>query len=76
MFLHLPFGIASAPEVFHRVITEILDGLEGCFNYIDDILVWGRKKEEHDQRLHAVLQQIEQRGLKLTKRKCKESVTE
>ena len=75
-FLRLPFGIASAPEVFHRVITEILEGLEGCFNYIDDILVWGRTKEEHDQRLHAVLQRIEQHGLKLTKRKCKESVTE
>ena len=75
-FLRLPFGIASAPEVFHRVITEILDGLEGCFNYIDDVLVWGRTKEEHDQRLHVVLQRIEQRGLKLTKRKCKESVTE
>ena len=74
--MHLPFGIASAPKVFHRAITEILDGLEGCFNCIDDILVWGKTKEEHNQHLHAVLQRIEQCGLKLTKSKCKESVTE
>ena len=40
-FLRLPFGISSAPEVFHRAIAEMLEGIEGCLNYIDDILVWG-----------------------------------
>ena len=75
-FLRLPFGISSAPEVFHRAIAEMLEDLEGCLNYIDDILVWGSTKEEHDRRLREVLKRIKQWGLKLTKRKCKEAVTE
>ena len=75
-FLRLPFGISSAPEVFHRAIAEMLEDLEGCVNYIDDILVWGSTKEEHDRRLREVLKRIQQWGLKLAKKKCKEAVTE
>jgi hypothetical protein len=38
-FKRLPFGIACAPEIFQRVVTDILGGLEGVMVYSDDILV-------------------------------------
>ena len=50
-FLRLPFGINSAPEVFHRTVRQLFEGIEGVETYIDDLLVWGETKELHDCRL-------------------------
>ena len=46
----LPFGISSAPELFQRRMSRILDGVV-CL--IDDVLVFG-KSQEHNARLLAV----------------------
>lgn len=35
--------------------------------YIDDVLIWGRTIEEHDQRLQAALESTRAAGLKLNK---------
>ncbi|XP_024886578.1 uncharacterized protein K02A2.6-like [Temnothorax curvispinosus] len=55
-FCRLPFGILSAPECFQKRASQILEGLEGVANLIDDIIVWGKTIQEHDARLRAVLQ--------------------
>ena len=39
-FNKLPFGIASAPEVFQRRMNDILSGLPGVLCHVDDILVF------------------------------------
>ena len=50
-------------------MDHILQGLPvAC--YLDDILVAGKSKEEHDQRLEQVLQQLAQSGIHLQKEKC------
>jgi hypothetical protein len=54
-FLRMPFGIHSAQEVFHKRINHLFEDLEGVETDIDDILVWGKTIEEHDQRLQATL---------------------
>lgn len=68
-FLRLPFGISSAPEVFHRIVQQLFDGIEGVGVFID-VVVWGSTKEEHDERLHRVLNRAQKSGLKLNKNKC------
>ena len=40
-WLHMPFGIAPAPEQFQRRIDQALIGLKGCKSIDDDILVVG-----------------------------------
>ena len=50
-FNRLPFGISSAPEIFQRTMTGILQGLEGIVCHMDDILVHGVDQGEHDQRV-------------------------
>ncbi|XP_008179138.1 uncharacterized protein K02A2.6-like [Acyrthosiphon pisum] len=55
-FLRMPFGISSAPEIFHKKFKQTFEGLEGVDTYIDDIIVYGKNKEEHDERLRKVLQ--------------------
>lgn len=75
-FLRLPFGIASAPEVFQKAMNEVFEGLPGTRVYVDDILVWGSSKEEHDERLRAALTAARKAGLTLNKEKCIFATTE
>lgn len=70
-FLRMPFGISSAPEIFHKKFKQIFEGLEGVDTYIDDIIVHGRNKEEHDERLRKVLQRASERNVKFNKSKFK-----
>lgn len=69
-FLRLPFGILSASEVFQKTLTEIFEGLAGVRINIDDILVWGVSKDEHNERLQAVLKRAQKAGLTFNLRKC------
>uniref|UniRef100_A0A8C6LCJ1 ribonuclease H n=1 Tax=Nothobranchius furzeri TaxID=105023 RepID=A0A8C6LCJ1_NOTFU len=75
-FLRMPFGITSAPEVFHRTMEYILEGLDGVRVYVDDIIIWGATVEQHNERLVRVLQRIRANGLKLNKAKCQFGVRE
>jgi len=47
----LPFGVASAPSIFQKVMDTVLQGLPKVICYLDDILVSGVTKEEHLQNL-------------------------
>ena len=69
-FNRLPFGITSAPEHFQRRMSEILHDVEGAVCLMDDILVHGKSTEEHDRRLHIVLQRLQDAGVTLNKKKC------
>ncbi|KAG7482509.1 hypothetical protein JOB18_022706 [Solea senegalensis] len=60
-FNRLPFGIASAPEYFQRRMLQMLEDFEGVVCHADDVLVYGRDKWEHDERLHRVLQKFEKK---------------
>lgn len=68
-FLRLPFGINCAPELFHREMTNIFK-MEGVEVYIDDVLIWGSTKEEHDERLKEVMRRAKENGVKFNKDKC------
>ena len=65
----LNFGITSAPEVFQRIVQQVLSGLKGARSIADDIIVFGNENN-HDARLEAVLQRLSEKGLTLNKDKC------
>ena len=68
-YTRLPYGVSTAPAIFQSVMDRILQGLPvAC--YLDDILVAGKSKQEHDQRLEQVLQRLLQSGIHLQKEKC------
>lgn len=69
-YKRLSLGVSSAPEVYQHTIQKVLLGLEGTFNYADDIIVCGGTQEEHDKRLRALFQRLEERGLTLNPNKC------
>ena len=66
----LPFGVASAPSMFQRIMESILHGLPGVSVYIDDILITGKSIEKHLENLEAVLTRLEETGLRLKRDKC------
>ena len=65
----LPFGIASAPGIFQRVIDSLLQDIPGVVAYLDDILVTGLSNTEHLESLKEVLTRLQKAGLRLN-RKC------
>ena len=40
-FKSVVFGMSTGPSAFQSVIRKLLDGLSGCTNILDDILVYG-----------------------------------
>ena len=74
-FNRLPFGISSAPEVFQRTMSQILEGLEGVVCHMDDILIHGPMQEVHDQRVRRVLNRLQESGVTLNE-KCEFSKSE
>ena len=69
-FNKLPFGITSAPEFFQKQMSTILVGLEGVLYLMDEILVFGKDRAEHDKRLHNVMNWIQQAGVTINTDKC------
>ena len=67
----LPFGVASAPAIFQRVIEGILSGIHHVYAYMDDVLVANDTEAEHLSTLEEVLARLEQYGVRLNKAKCK-----
>ena len=70
-FRRLPFGIKTAPAIFQQAMDHTLAGLQGVYAYIDDVVVTGSTREEHDQRLQSTLRRLEQKGWRLSVMKCK-----
>jgi len=68
-FRRLPFGIVCAQDIFQRKMDETFEGIEGVTPLIDDVIVHGRTREEHDANLRKALQRAEQKNLKLNPEK-------
>ena len=69
-FERLPFGISCAPEMFHKRIAQLFEGIEGVLTYQDDLICWASTEEEHDRRLKAIMERAQEVGLKFNFNKC------
>jgi len=66
----MSFGRRNAAQTFQRFWDEILKDLDFCFAYIDDILVFSRSPQEHDQQLRILFNQLQIYGTLLNPSKC------
>ena len=48
----------------------IFEGIKGCISYLDDLLIFGKNQEDHDNALRAVLMKIKEHGIGLNRKKC------
>jgi hypothetical protein len=68
----MPFGIASAPGKFKRVMVYLFQDTPWVNFYLDDILIAGRTEKEHCTRL----QKLQKAGVRLQFEKCSFGVPE
>ena len=66
-YLRMPMGIKSAPEVYQQRMEQVFEGLTGVKVIMDDIIIHGRTRPEHDKRLRAVLRLAKDTNLRLKK---------
>ena len=71
MYNRLPFGLASGPASWQRLLEVTLAGIDNLFIYLDDVLLWAKNKEEHDKILKEVFQRLSENDMALSLEKCK-----
>ena len=68
----MPFGVTNAPATFNRLMTDLfrkeLDDFVLVF--FDDILVYSKTKEDHEQHLRHVLEIFRKAKLYAKRSKC------
>ncbi len=69
-FNRLPMGITSAPEHFQCQMREILADCKNVACHMDDVLVWGADKSDHDKHLTAVFEKLRAANVTLNAEKC------
>jgi len=71
-FLVLPFGLTNAPATFmhlmHQALRPFLD--ECALVFLDDILIYSRTLEEHEQHVRRVLDALREQKLYAKESKC------
>ena len=74
-FNRLPYGLNAAPEYFMMKMAQILESLSGVVCQVDDILIYGANKQQHDERLEEVLSRLKTAGVTLNEAECEFGVS-
>ncbi|GJS01587.1 putative reverse transcriptase domain-containing protein [Tanacetum coccineum] len=77
-FQVMPFGLTNAPAVFMDLMNHVIYGSVSCKPYldkfvivfIDDILIYSRNKEEHEDHLRIILELLKKEKLYAKFSKC------
>jgi hypothetical protein len=71
-YLVMPFGLTNAPATFQGYINRALAGYTDvfCVIYLDDILIFTKKGEDHWDQVRQVLDRLRQYSLFVNLRKC------
>jgi cleavage and polyadenylation specificity factor subunit 1 len=69
-FPFMSFGLRNAAQTFQRFMDNTLRGLDFCFAYLDDILVFSRSLTEHEQHLRVLFARLCSNGILINPSKC------
>jgi hypothetical protein len=64
------FGLRNASQTFHRFMDYVLRGLDFCFAYLGDILVFSRSLKEHERHIRAFFGRLQTYGILVNPVKC------
>ena len=75
-FTRLPFGLTNAVQIFQRNMDNFIQNnrLQETYAYLDDVIICGDNKEDHDKNLQAFLDAAETHKMTLNKSKCQFSL--
>lgn len=69
-YIRLPQGWNCNPRMFHSRVKGVLEG-KPALNYLDDLVVGGRNKKEHDIHLRQILERLSEVGFTVNKKKAR-----
>lgn len=69
-YCRVPYGLASAPAAFQKLMATVLRDVPNVQNYLDDVICYGHTAQVHDTALETVLQRLKKVGLQLNEKKC------
>lgn len=75
-FERLPYGLCCSQDIFCQKVDEIFGDMTGVKAIVDDILIYGRTKAEHDKNLKAVLDRARDKGIRFNADKCRIGLSE
>ncbi|XP_061195212.1 uncharacterized protein K02A2.6-like [Saccostrea echinata] len=75
-YKRLMFGISCAPEMYQKVMQQVLQGCEGVHNIMDDIIVHASSQTKHDRCLENVVKVLYEKGFTLNRDKCELNMSE
>lgn len=64
-YTRVPFGLKNSPYLLTTFLREILGFIPNIFVYMDDIILFSRKKEDHIKLLHTICQILDNNGLQM-----------
>ncbi|KAG6458433.1 hypothetical protein O3G_MSEX010849 [Manduca sexta] len=69
-FPFMTFGLRNAGQTFQRFVDEMTRGLDFCFCYLDDFLVFSKDETEHEAHLHTLFSRMREFGVLVNTSKC------
>ncbi|XP_050353661.1 uncharacterized protein K02A2.6-like [Nymphalis io] len=69
-FPFMTFGLRNAAQTFQRFMDEVLRGLDFCYGYLDDILVFSSSSTLHQEHLKLLFQRLAEYGVLINTNKC------
>ena len=69
-YTRLPFGGASSPAIFQKIMDSVMSGLQGVGGILDDLIITGSNDERHLSNMESALERMSDMGIKLKKEKC------
>ena len=66
----MPFGLVMSQDVFIQRMDMILEKCPSAIGLIDDVIVYGKTKEERDSNLHNLMEIARTEGLCFNSEKC------
>ena len=55
-YTRLPFGLASSPAIFQKIMYSVMNGLQGVGGILDDLIITGSNDETHFRSLEGALE--------------------
>ena len=69
-FTRLPFGLKVSQDIFQLKMDQILERVEGATGISDDVVVYGKTEEQHDNSLRNLMKAAAENGLVFNSEKC------
>lgn len=69
-FPFMTFGLRNAAQTFQRFVDEMVRGLDFCYAYLDDFLIYSRDEDSHKEHLHQLFTRLKEYGMVINTSKC------